>query len=111
MLPALFYVRKMTMAERPAPDQVKLPRTAKGQRPHFFDDPAIDQMMTFFLELMAEVTALRERVDTIERLLDEKGSISRADIEAYRPDAPGEAERAAWAQAFIGRVMRFHDPD
>jgi hypothetical protein len=89
---------------------VKLPRVSKGKRPRYFDDPAIDQVMTFLLELMAEVSSLRERVDTIERLLDEKGAISRADIEAYRPDAAGEAERSAWAQAFIRRVMRFHDP-
>ena len=89
---------------------VKLPRVSKGKRPRYFDDPAIDQVMTFLLELMAEVSSLRERVDTVERLLDEKGAISRADIEAYRPDAAGEAERSAWAQAFIRRVMRFHDP-
>ncbi|RED16778.1 hypothetical protein [Parasphingopyxis lamellibrachiae] len=90
---------------------VKLPRSSKGARSRFFDDPAIDQMMTFFLELMAETNALRERVDTIERLLDEKGSISRDEIEAYRPDADGEAERSAWSQAFLKRVMRFHEPD
>ncbi|WP_157219095.1 hypothetical protein [Flavisphingomonas formosensis] len=99
------------MAERPAPDQVKLPRTAKGQRPHFFDDPAIDQMMTFFLELMTEVAVLRERTDTIERLLDTKGAISRADIEAYRADAAVEAERLAWRNAYFQRVMRMHAPD
>lgn len=91
-------------------DQVKLPRVSKGKRPRFFDDPAIDQVMTFLLELMAETSSLRERVDTIERLLDEKGSVSRADIESYQPDPAGEAERAAWNQAFIRRVMRFHDP-
>jgi hypothetical protein len=89
---------------------VKLPRVSKGKRPRFFDDPAIDQVMTFLLELMAETSALRERVDTMERLLDEKGSISRADIENYRPDPAGEAERSAWNQAFIRRVMRFHEP-
>ncbi len=89
---------------------VQLPRVSKGKRPRYFDDPAIDQVMTFLLELMAEVSSLRERVDTIERLLDEKGAISRADIEAYRPDAAGEGERPAWAQAFTRRVMRFHDP-
>ena len=89
---------------------VKLPRVSKGKRPRFFDDPAIDQVMTFLLELMAETSSLRERIDTIERLLDEKGSVSRADIENYRPDATGEAERSAWNQAFIRRVMRFHDP-
>lgn len=90
--------------------EVKLPRVSKGKRPRFFDDPAIDQVMTFLLELMAETSSLRERLDTIERLLDEKGEISRADIEDYRPDAAGEAERSAWNQAFIRRVMRFHDP-
>lgn len=90
---------------------VKLPRASKGKRPHFFDDPAIDQMMTFFLELMAEVTALRERMDTIERLLEDKGSLSRDEIEDYRAEPATEAERSAWSHAFIARVMRFHDPD
>ncbi len=99
------------MAERPAPDQVKLPRTAKGQRPHFFDDPAIDQMMTFFLELMTEVAVLRERTDTIERLLDARGTVSRADIEAYRADPEVEVERVAWRNGYFQRVMRMHAPD
>ena len=90
--------------------QITLPRTSKGKRPQFFDDPAIDQLMTFFLEMMTEMSTLRERVDTIERLLDEKGTVSREEIEAFRPDAAGEAERAAWCAAFIRRVMRLHDP-
>ncbi len=90
---------------------VKLPRVSKGKRSRFFDDPATDQMMTFFLELMAEVSALRERLDTVERLLEAKGSITRDDIEAYQPSAAVEAERAAWNNGFIRRVMRFHDPD
>jgi hypothetical protein len=90
--------------------EVKLPRVAKGKRSRFYDDPAIDQMMTFLLELMAEFSALHERVDTIERLLDEKGSIARADIEAYQPDAATEAARSEWNNAFIRRVMRLHDP-
>ena len=89
---------------------VKLPRISKGKRSRFFDDPAIDQMMTFFLEMMAEVSTLRERLDTVERLLDVNGSISRADLEAYKPDAAVEAERAEWNNAFIRRVMRLHDP-
>lgn len=90
--------------------EVKLPRISKGKRPRYFDDPAIDQVMTFLLELMAETSALRERVDTIERLLDEKGAIRREDIENYRPEPEGEAERSAWNQSFIRRVMRFHNP-
>lgn len=92
------------------PKDVKLPRTSKGARPQFFEDPAVDQMMTFFLELMTEVSVIRERLDTVERLLDDKGTVSRADIEAYRADAAVEAERTAWRDAYFRRVMRMHRP-
>jgi hypothetical protein len=91
-------------------DQVTLPRVSKGKRPQFFDDPAVDQVMTFFLELMTEVSTLRERVDTMERLLDEKGTLNRADIEEFRPGAAVELERSAWRDRFIRRVMRLHEP-
>jgi len=94
-----------------APDKVKLPRVSKGKRPHFFEDPAIDQMMTFLLELMTEVSVTRERIDTIERLLDAKGAISRDDIEAFEPDAEAGRARFAWREAFIRRVLRMHAPE
>lgn len=94
----------------PHSSDVKLPRISKGQRSRFFPDPAMDQMMTYLLELMAEFTALRERMDTIEHLLEDKVSISRADIENYQPDSATEAARAQWTQAFIQRVMRQHAP-
>lgn len=96
------------MAEQRPPESVTLPRTSKGPRPNFFEDPAIDQMMTFFFELMTEVAVLRERVDTVERLLDANGAVSRADIEAYRADAAVEAERNEWRNAYFQRVMRMH---
>ncbi|MEW4467780.1 hypothetical protein AB1K62_08125 [Parasphingorhabdus sp. JC815] len=98
-------------ADENSKPSVKLPRSSKGARSRFYDDPAIDQMMTFFLEMMAEMNALRERVDTVERLLDEKGVITRSQIEDYKPDASADEERAAWSQAFIRRVMRIHKPD
>lgn len=99
------------MPELRRPDDVTLPRSSKGQRPSFFDDPAIDQVMTFFFELMTEVAVMRERLDTVERLLDNKDAVSRADIEAYRADATVEAERAAWRNGYFQRVMRMHAPD
>ena len=50
------------MSEARRPEDVSLPRSSKGQRPNFFDDPSIDQMMTFFFELMTEVAVMRERL-------------------------------------------------
>jgi hypothetical protein len=90
---------------------VKLPLTTKGKRPSFFDDPAIDQMMTFILELTAEVSVMRERLDTVERLLDAQGSVTRAAIEDYQPTPEVEAERNAWREAYLKRVLRMHTPE
>jgi hypothetical protein len=88
--------------------QIRLPRVAKGKRPQFFDDPAIDQMMTFIIELSAEVSVVYDRLDTVERLLDAKGNVSRADIEAYRAPEAVESERMARRDAYLKRVFRMH---
>lgn len=93
-----------------AAEQVHLPRETKGKRPRFFDDPAIDQMMTFLLELTTEVAVMRERLDTVERLLDEQGSVTRAAIEAYQPPPAVENERHAWREAYLKRIYRMHPP-
>ena len=98
------------MARLPPLGEVNLPRVHKGRRPSFFEDPAIDQVMTFVLELVTEVSVLRERLDTVERLLDSKTSISRDDIEAYRAEPDVAGERAAWREAYLNRVLRMHTP-
>ena len=90
------------------PDQVKLPRQTRGKRPRFFDDPSLDQMMTFLLELTTEVAVMRERLDTVERLLERDGTVTRASIEAFQADAQVEAERGAWRDGYIKRVLRMH---
>ena len=87
---------------------VKFARHAKGKRPQFFDSPETDQMMTFIIELTTEVSVLSERLNTIERLLDARGTINRQDIEDYIPDADMEAERMRARQALIERVFRMH---
>ncbi len=97
----------MTAKNTPA-DQVRLPRQTLGKRPHFFADPALDQMMTFLIELTTEVAVMRERLDTVERLLERDGKVTRASIESFMADATCESERAAWRDAYLKRVMRMH---
>jgi len=87
---------------------VKLPRRSKGKRPQFFRDPDIDQMMTFIIELTTEVSVLYERLDTVERLLERKGTISRADIESYQADAAVDTERSLRREKYLQRVFRMH---
>jgi hypothetical protein len=79
---------------------------AKGKRPQYFDDPALDRMLSILMAVVGEVSVLKERLDTVERLLDAKGTISRADIEAYEPDREAAYERGLATQEFIARVMR-----
>lgn len=88
-----------------------LPRETKGHRPQFFDDPAVDQIMTFFMGLMTEVMVLRDRQETLERTLDQKGVIERVDMRDSLPPPEFEAERAADNAAFIERVLRIHAPE
>jgi hypothetical protein len=86
--------------------KVSLPRRAKGERPYFFDDPAIDQLHALFLALSAELSVAYDRIDTLERLLERKGLLPRAEIEAFRPDDAVEADRAARRNEYLQRIFR-----
>lgn len=79
---------------------------AKGERPRYFDDPAVDRVLSIAMAVAGEVAVLRERLDTVERLLEAKGTLTRADIEAYQPDRQAGRERGLLHKAFIARVLR-----
>jgi hypothetical protein len=87
-------------------DELQLPRHTRGRRPHFFDDPAVDQLMSVVLELASEVSVLYDRVDAMQRILDEKGSLTREELESWRPDAEAEAERQARRAEYLQRLFR-----
>lgn len=79
---------------------------AKGKRPAFFEEPALDRMLSIVMALVGEVSVLRERLDTVERLLEKNGSLDRADIEAFVPDRDAAFERGCLTREYIARVMR-----
>ncbi|GAM06739.1 hypothetical protein [Novosphingobium sp. MBES04] len=79
---------------------------AKGGRPAFFDEMALDRLYSLTLSLTAELAATRERLDTVERLLELEGSIDRTKIERYEPDRNAGEERGIAMRAYIARVMR-----
>ncbi|WOE75369.1 hypothetical protein [Alterisphingorhabdus coralli] len=78
----------------------------KGKRPDFLGDPHDERLLSMLLAVIGEVSVLRERMDTVERLLEAKGTISREDIESYTPDADAAYERGAMIREYIFRVMR-----
>jgi predicted nucleic acid-binding Zn-ribbon protein len=81
-------------------------KKAKGKRPVYFDEPQIDKLLTVIVALTGEVSVLRERLDTVERLLATKGILSPAEIEAYQPDEQVAQAREQWRTEYIARVLR-----
>ena len=81
-------------------------KKAKGKKPVFFNDPQIDKMVGIITALAGEVSVLRERLDTLERLAEQKGFFSQHEIEAYRPDPQAIEERERWRAEYIARILR-----
>jgi hypothetical protein len=84
----------------------RIARVAKGRRPQYFSDPAIDKLLWITVTLMEELSVTRERLDTVERLLDRKRVVARRDIENFSGSPAEEAERTVERNAYVDRVMR-----
>lgn len=59
----------------------EMPLDTKGKRPSFFNDPALDTMMTALLDVMAENWALKERLYALEKTLTSDGVIKSDAVE------------------------------
>jgi hypothetical protein len=71
----------------------------------FFPDPNVDRVLGVVMELAAEVFVLRDRLRTMERLLERAGTIALADLDAYEPSADERAQRLAERDALIARIL------
>lgn len=81
---------------------MSLRRDARGKRPQFYQAPGLDQAMSMILVLAEEFSAMRDRLDTVERVAAEAGL--GAAIEAYQPPQAVLEEREARRQAFLARL-------
>jgi len=77
----------------------------RAERPVFFpDEPAADKLFAIVNALVTELAVLRERQDTMERLMAEKQMVAGDEIEADRADEEAESERRAWRDTYLRRV-------
>ena len=53
-------------------------RDARGKRPQFYQDPAIDQMMSMIMVLAGEVSVLADQLDSTQRVLANHGIDAKA---------------------------------
>ena len=76
-----------------------------GKRP-FFLDTEIETVLAITMAVVQELAVSRQRIDTLERLLEQQGVLTRGEIETYSPDSQAAVERALATQEYIARVLR-----
>ena len=79
---------------------------AKGKRPYFFKDPDVERVLSIAMAIAMEHAVTRQRLDALERLVEQKGLLGREELEQFRPDREAEAQRTLWMQEYIARVLR-----
>jgi len=79
---------------------------ARGKRPWFMEDQDAERVLNIVMALAQEVSVVRQRLDTVERLLETQGVVTKADIEGFTPSKQEAEERGAWNQEFIARILR-----
>ena len=85
-------------------DGQSFPRHSKGSRPKFFDVEGVDEVMSMVLVLSSEFCAMRDRMDTIEKIAAEKGLFLDEEIEKFQPDPETVAAREQRRNKFLQRL-------
>lgn len=78
---------------------------AAGKRPYFLDEE-VETVLAITMAAVQELAVARQRIDTLERLLEAKGVLSRSEVEGFAPDPAAAIERALANQEYIARVLR-----
>ena len=79
----------------------------KGKRPYFFKDPAVERVLNITMAVGMELAVVRERMDSLERILESKGIMTREELESYVPASKSIAdERQQWHSEYISRILR-----
>jgi hypothetical protein len=87
-------------------DDVRLPTTPRGERPRYFQDPAVDKVLSITMALAGEVAVMHDRLDSLERLLEARQPITRSALESFQPSGEERVARDAWRDRFLDVVMR-----
>jgi len=83
----------------------------KGKRPFFMKDPDVERVLAVTMAVAQELAVMRERLDTVERLLSKKGVVTQEDIETYTPSKPEAEQRGYWTQEYLARILRIYQQD
>jgi hypothetical protein len=77
----------------------------RASAPQFLPDASQDVLWDVVLALVTELNVTRARVDTLERLLAERGTVAANAVDNWKPDAATETARAHDTQAYMQRIF------
>ena len=81
-------------------------RAYKGDRPTYFSDPDVDRLLAMLLALAGELAVTRERLATVEKLLENRDVLAGRDVDEYEPDSEEASTRLQSHEAMIARILR-----
>lgn len=94
------------MSTPPIDDIALANAKARGKRPYFFRDADVERVLSIAMAIAMEHAVTRQRLDALERLIESKGVLSRAELDAWTPSPEAEAQRTRWMKEYIARVLR-----
>lgn len=77
----------------------------KGKRPEFHETPGVDLLMHMVMVLAQEHCAMRDRIDTLEQLAENKQAMTSANVDAYVPDHATLEQRELRRQKFLENLF------
>lgn len=80
-------------------------RIIKGKRPAIYETAGIDQLMHMVMVLSQELSVTRDRLDTLERLVEQKDVLDRGEFNSYVPDQTCLEERETKRQALFDNLF------
>lgn len=78
----------------------------QGKRPEYFSDAMSEQHYSITMALVAELAVARERIDTLERVLQQNGLLDTDAIDQYIPDDTAATERQTAQMEYSARIFR-----
>jgi len=72
---------------------------------YYLDHPVIDKVMKVVIALARETYVMYDRMALIEKKLDEKGVLTRADLDNYVASADEQKEIEQRRDAFVANIL------
>lgn len=71
----------------------------------FFETPGLDMLYRTCLALAEELAITQDRLDTLERVLSQRGQIDPEEVDRYEPDAHAESQKRIMAARLSEHVL------